>query len=238
MSEQMNDHIYVMAAEQPAYRTEVYHLEGPHHRVVSRTPDGTMAGYMEYKHQDGKLHPRTTDTGLYIKKDHDRDAVHQSLMGGMRAEHPGSEVYDPSKEPPPPPAKKKPKIYYHGTTVPNVTHILPAGAHGQGVTFRSDTDSGYAYATTSHQDAWRYAEKASDIRGGGRPRVYQVRPIGGHQNVEEDPSRDAHGNLRGNYENDHRSRHGFEVVREMKMPQHIYDHGMWRDGADPEDLYR
>lgn len=237
MAERLDDHIYVMAADQPAYSTQVHHIEGPQHRVVAKDPSGSTAGFMEYAHKDGELHPRTTSTGLYVGKGHDRDTVTSHMMHAMHAAHPGVPLHDSSTSEPV--AKPKPKIYYHGTTVPDVTHVLPASAHGQGVTFRSDTSADHAYATTSHKDAWNYAEKASEIHGGGRPRVYQVRPIGGHKNVEPDPAWDERtGRSRGNNESDHRSKHGFEVVREMKMPKDIHENGLWRDGADPADLDR
>lgn len=46
-----------------------------------------------------------------------------------------------------------------------------------------------------------------------------MRPIGGHQHVEDDPHYDAQGYNRGNHEGDVRSKKGWEVVREMAWPK-------------------
>ncbi|MCX4799558.1 hypothetical protein OG497_37525 [Streptomyces sp. NBC_01242] len=120
--------------------------------------------------------------------------------------------------------------YYHGTIGEHGTddspgEIHPATVHGQGVTFRSDTSPDHAYATTSEGDAWDYAGKAFDHRGTEGhhvPKVYQVRATGP---VEKDPDWDDRaGRSRNVNESDHRSKHPFEIVREMDPPEHIRDH--------------
>jgi GNAT superfamily N-acetyltransferase len=148
----------------------------------------------------------------------------EKMRAAVFAQHPGHTEYDPQADAPPP-EKPQRRVYYHGTTVEDVTHVLPANQHGQGAV-HGETDRNYAYATPKLEDAWDYAQKAWDnSMGGRRPRVYQVRPIGGHQHVEEDPqySEGAHPHLRGNNENDMRSKKGFEVVREMAWPKHMGD---------------
>jgi hypothetical protein len=124
---------------------------------------------------------------------------------------------------------------YHGTSVPNVTHILPAAQHGKGLSYGPDTTSpNHAYATTSVEDAWEYAMEAHgqhddrDEKAPGRPRVYEVHPIGGHHHVEDDPDHEG-GVWRGVRSGDKRSPVGFEVGREIEPPQHVKD---WyhRDG--------
>lgn len=98
--------------------------------------------------------------------------------------------------------------YYHGTTHEDLEHVHPN--YGSSGNFGATThEPGYAYAT-GKDSAWNYAERAVDAHG-GTPHVYEVNPNGP---VEKDPSRDAHGNLRGNNEDDVRSRHGFTVVDE------------------------
>lgn len=120
---------------------------------------------------------------------------------------------------PKPPPKQQKRIYYHGTTVKGVTHILPAKHIGREGLY-PETDPNYAYATTNLEDAWFHAGNAASE--GQRPRVYQVRPIGGHKNVERDPDYHDDGSYRaGVMSGDHRSPHGFEVVREMKAPRDV-----------------
>lgn len=116
--------------------------------------------------------------------------------------------------------------YYHGTTVPDVTHILPAEQHGGHVTFPHDTSRAHAYATTNEDDAWDYAEKAFHAADRGHPRVYRVEPMG---HVEKDPDEDEHGNWRsGVNDGDVRSPHGFKVLHEMPMPEHMGTPEDWR----------
>lgn len=129
-------------------------------------------------------------------------------------------------------ASLNPRQFFHGTVRPGLAEIAPAAKHGRGVTFASDTDRGHAYATSSEDHAWDYASKAHDwamnsARPGQHfvPRVYQVEPLGEH---EQDPAHDAHGNLRGNNSTDVRSPHGFRVVRELSMPEHMGTAEDWR----------
>lgn len=118
------------------------------------------------------------------------------------------------------------QAYYHGTTVPDVTHILPADQHGGHVTFPHDTSPSHAYATTNEDDAWDYAEKAFHAADRGHPRVYRVEPMG---HVEKDPEEDEHGNWRnGVNRGDVRSPHGFKVLHEVPMPEHLGTPEDWR----------
>lgn len=113
--------------------------------------------------------------------------------------------------------------YYHGTTVPHLRFVRPAGPCGR-VTFPSDTDRRYAYATTSVEDAWFYAEKAWGARSTGIPRVYEVEPTGP---VEDDPTEDERGYPRSNFASDVRSREGWAVKREIPMPESMGDPEDW-----------
>lgn len=116
--------------------------------------------------------------------------------------------------------------FYHGTTVEGVTHILPASKHRGHVTFPHDTDREHAYASTKEGDAWDYAEKAWHASGTGVPRVYKVHPMGPH---EKDPQVDERGDWRGGVnESDVRSKHGFAVLHEVPMPEHMGDPEDWR----------
>lgn len=116
---------------------------------------------------------------------------------------------------------------YHGTVRDGLDTIEPASAHCGPRTFAytADGDPDYAYATSSLDDAWRYAEKAWHATGIGIPRVYLVEPFG---EVEPDPQEDAQGRSRGNYEHDLRSRDGFNVLREMPWPEEFGDPEDWR----------
>lgn len=105
--------------------------------------------------------------------------------------------------------------------------VLPAAQHGGHVTFNHDTDPNHAYAT-GEDSAWDYAEKAHawtvnrmDRGPFPVPRVYQVEPV--HpESVEEDPQG------RGNNDDDVRSPHGFRVLREVPMPEHMGEPDDWR----------
>lgn len=115
-------------------------------------------------------------------------------------------------------ASAEPETFYHGTTRENLTHVLPPHEHGAGVMFPHDTSRDHAYASNNASDAWDYAEKAWGATEKGVPRVYEVRPRGEH---EQDPPFDQHGNSRSNFSGDRRSRHGWNVVRELPMPEHM-----------------
>jgi hypothetical protein len=125
----------------------------------------------------------------------------------------------------------EPDTYFHGTSVPNVTHILPATHHDEGVIY-GETDPHYAYATHKLADAWDYAADAhahADYHGKGdgrRPRVYEVRPMhGDRSHVEVDPNYDPVHNYRRDVNpGDRRSKVGWEVVREVKkLPKFLHD---------------
>lgn len=195
---------------------------GKHWRMFGGPAEEPRRHMMEYsKTPEGKL-----DFGGSMGAERlDRKAGPEVLsrMKDEALRHHDTTEHDPAAQPPPELAKPKRRVYYHGTTMPGVTHILPASHHGGGVIFKNETDKDFAYATPDLGHAWDYAQKASDYTG-GRPRVYQVRPIRGHQDVESDPTWDhVHNRSRGNNETDMRSRHGFEVLREMKAPRHVRD---------------
>lgn len=201
---------------------EHFHTEGQHWRSFGGPPESPRQHALEYKvRPEGTLDfSQSSMNDYYAKKS--GPEVH-ARMRQNALEHHDTTEHDPASEKPAE-APKQRRVYYHGTTVPDVTHILPASQHGQGVVFHSDTSPDHAYASTKLGDAWDYAQKAYDHKMNGRPRVYQVRPMGGHQNVEKDPEwNEATGRHRGNNESDFRSKHGFEVVREMKPPKHVRD---------------
>ncbi len=122
--------------------------------------------------------------------------------------------------------------YFHGThrKFQPGDVISPANEHGRGVTFASETSPDHAYASAKEDDAWGYASQAFDThysyhhRGRMLPRVYRVRPLGP---TEKDPEWGPHG-LRGVNSGDVRSLHGFEVLHEMPMPEHMGEPEDWR----------
>lgn len=116
---------------------------------------------------------------------------------------------------------------YHGTSVSGITHILPSSQHGRGTSYGDLSSTNHAYATTSLEDAWEYAMESHgahddrDEHSPGRPRVYEVHPIGGHHHVEDDPPYDEQGRHREPRQEDKRSALGFEVGRELDPPEHL-----------------
>jgi hypothetical protein len=120
---------------------------------------------------------------------------------------------------------EEPKDYYHGTTEEDMDEVSPATSHRMGVIFPHQTDPEYAYATPSESNAWHYAQLAWNAGGGGIPRVYRVRPTGP---VEEDPTHWPNGESRGNFSDDVRSRHPFEVHEELPTPEY------WQQGDDED----
>jgi hypothetical protein len=111
--------------------------------------------------------------------------------------------------------ERDPTVYYHGTVRldgdDRWTHIEPDRAPNW-----SETDLGFAYATTDRVAAQWYAEEAYDRQAWAwtRPVVYEVRPTGP---VEADPPyRGQH--PRGTWEGDVRSKQPFEIVDEYELP--------------------
>lgn len=203
-----------------------YQPGGSARRLIGGPADNPTAHLMEYRVTPDKKIRFDQDTlGLdRIQRKHGPEAA-QRMRDAAMAEHPDHAEYDPVADAPAP-EKPPRRVYYHGTTVEGVTHVLPADHHGQGTVFPQETDKSYAYATPNLKDAWDYAQKAWDHTGGGKtPRVYQVRPIGGHQHVEKDPqyTEGTQPMLRGNNADDVRSKKGFEVVKEMAWPKHMGD---------------
>ena len=118
---------------------------------------------------------------------------------------------------------------YHGTTQTFRVgdHITPAVQHGGEVAFPHTTSREHAYATSDPSNAWHYAETAwnNADAGGTHPKVYRVRPLGP---VEDDPTHTPSGESRGTFTGDVRSKHGFEVVGEEPMPEHMGEPEDWR----------
>ena len=85
--------------------------------------------------------------------------------------------------------------FFHGTTR-KLTEITPASTHPNWMkpVFQNETDRDHAYATTSEDNAWHYAQLAHNVavhRGNAPfpvPRVYEVEPMGEH---EPDPEYDG-----------------------------------------------
>lgn len=119
--------------------------------------------------------------------------------------------------------------FFHGTISPLQPDdvIEPvAKSTWRKVRFPHDTDPEYAYATSDVDTAWHYAEKVwGSTDSPTHPKVFEVEPVGEH---EEDPTRDAHGQLRGNFSTDRRSKHGWRVLREVPMPEHMGTPEEWR----------
>lgn len=211
----------------------VHHdLGGGNHRILATEPTHPDLGQgrshmVSYQIVHGNV---LKPTG-YNSRAEDDPYVKSVLHGFMHETHPKHEMYDPQYHDPRPtevPKAEKPPKYYHGTVLEGLTHVHPANKHGGPVAFASDTDKNYAYATTSHDDAWNYAQKVwGGDDHGRRPRVYEVKPIGGHKHVEVDPQFDKHGRSRGNNSSDFRSKRGWKVVREVPMPEHMGDPEDW-----------
>lgn len=209
-----------------------HHVEGPHWRSFGGPAgDRSKSVMAEYKLRDGGVQFDTGTMHEHQVRKHGPEAV-ERLHDAVRQHH---GVGDAPPEAPPPPVRPKPRVYFHGTTAEDVTHVLPANRHRGGVMFPSDTDHDYAYASLDKDAAWSYAEKAHYVTG-GKPRVYQVRPLhGDHSHVEDDPTWDDARNMgRGNYEGDRRSKVGFEVVRELKTPRHIHENYDWHEKEDED----
>lgn len=92
---------------------------------------------------------------------------------------------------------------YHGTSKPDLTHILPSTQHGTEV-FSGLSSPDHAYATSDLAEARKYADLSALVHG-GEPHVYHVRHLGPPSGLEPDSG----------YDPDVRSRHGFGVVREL-----------------------
>jgi hypothetical protein len=175
-------------------------------------------GYSPERH--GQLGINVTDNGenLYTHSrgteahpDHPNDH-HEHLLHALRDAGHGEvpvHIHDQSSN-----ESGTAPTYYHGTTEEDLDQVYPN--HGTRGTFGNNGgihEPGYAYAT-SRKWAEHYADRAAEMRDGVRPHVYQVEPKGP---VEDDPSRDVHGNLRGNFAEDMRSKHGFQVVGEEDL---------------------
>lgn len=209
---------------------ERFPLKGNNYRMFATMPNGEpRAHQMEYS-----VHPETKSLKFQETRhdsrspEKDRGMAQWTMHDYAHMYHPDYHEHDPRYDEPRKEVPKGPTKFYHGTTVANVTHILPANQHGGQVVFPDVTDKDYAYASTKPEDAWDYAEKAwNNDDEGRRPRVYEVRPMGGMKHVEEDPQHDAQGNHRFNNLNDFRSKKGWKVVREVAMPESMGDPEEW-----------
>lgn len=112
--------------------------------------------------------------------------------------------------------------FFHGTVAKlrpgSVIRPVNARAGSRANFSPGMTDPDYAYATSgdrAEDDAWHYAELAANWAATGSPRVYQVAPLGEH---EQDPQHDEHGNIRDNMSGDRRSKAGWKVTRQMPQP--------------------
>lgn len=116
--------------------------------------------------------------------------------------------------------------YFHGTVsrFRRGDVILPSAVTRRSPNFPSETDTDFAYATTDRSNAADYAEKAWSAQSKGSPRVYRVEPLG---SVEEDPQYGPDGHHRGNWETDVRSKAGFRVMSEHRLPE-FADEDDWR----------
>jgi hypothetical protein len=206
------------------YHIKHYDIGERNHRVFVTDPGGKPDAHRI----DYKITPQNRIKFYNYHGPEENGMAHQTAKDYVRAVwHPELEEHGPEHDPHAGPPKEDQK-FYHGTTVPNVKKILPANAHKGHVVFPGDTSLEHAYATTKHDDAWDYAEKAwSGDPHQRRPRVYEVKPIGGLKHVEEDPRFTESGRTRSNNANDYRSKKGWHVVREVPMPEHMGDPEDW-----------
>lgn len=213
------------------------------------TPDHpAMTALMSKIREDGGYNPRAhgrldfnTEDHLgsgdpsnlrLAREEHNRPEFgdHTAHALALALEHLGHErvwgvVHHPVAPETPEKDPTKGRVFYHGTTTDqDLKEILPASQHGRGSIHPGSVDPDYAYATPHLDNAWQWADKAWDNRGGHR-RVFKVRRKGP---VELDPRDNDSGGSRNNYEGDVRSRHGFDVIGEMPMPEH------WRHLEDQD----
>ncbi|MFJ4902863.1 NAD(+)--rifampin ADP-ribosyltransferase [Streptomyces sp. NPDC088727] len=185
-------------------------------------------GYSPERH--GQLGLNVTDSGENIyhhasgTEAHPQDTRHhEHLLHALRDVGHGEvpmHIHDQSSDPE---SGGGPPKYYHGTTAENLEQVHPN--HSTQGNFGNNLgvhEPGYAYAT-SKSNAKHYAETAA-MTHGGRARVYEVHPNGP---VEKDPSHDAHGTSRGNFQDDVRSKHGFTVVGEEDLGHHDEEDDDW-----------
>jgi rifampin ADP-ribosylating transferase len=211
----------------PGFKTNPWGDEGPKSTHVHFTTDPWAAA--EYARQSGGHLYEVEPTGEGLPGYGGDEFKSKHPLRVVRRvppeEWPATKQASAPEPPPRPPADEpiQPTVarqtYYHGTYAEGLGEIQPATQHGRAVTFNSDTDPDFAYATARPEDAWQYAQKSYDWNVNRMPRgpfpvprVYEVEPVG---DVEEDPQG------RGNYEGDVRSRRPFRVVREVPMPEDV-----------------
>jgi hypothetical protein len=213
-----------------------YHAPIKQHHVQRLMKSIKENGYSPERH--GQLGLNITDHGENIyhhadgaETDPEDPHHHEHLLQALKSLNHGEvpvHIHDQSSDPEGDPAPK----YYHGTNVADLERVHPN--HGSRGNFGNNLgihEPGYAYAT-SRSTAEHYADQVA-LTHGGRPHVYEVSPRGP---VEKDPAYDAHGNSRGNWADDMRSKHGFDVVGEEDLghsePEDWEDEDDWNERQD------
>lgn len=202
------------------------------HHVEALAGSIRQHGYSPERHGQLGLNITDHDENIYhhaagSESPPDHEHPHEQLLKALKEVGHGEvpvHVHDQRSNEGGEPAPK----YYHGTTVSDLERVHPN--HGTRGTFGNSGnihEPGYAYAT-SRDSAESYADMAA-LTHGGRAHVYEVSPRGP---VEKDPTYDAQGTHRGNYEDDMRSKHGFHVVGEEDLGHDDEDedygeHGDW-----------
>lgn len=193
-------------------------------------------GYSPERH--GKLHLNITDHGenIYNGGVHGSetppehtDMHHEHLLQALKDTGHGEvpvHIHDQRSEE----GGEAAPRYFHGSTEEDLERIHPN--HSSGGNFGAATHAkGYAYAT-SEPHAWTYAERAADQRDGAQPHVYEVNPRGP---VEKDPTHE-NGYSRGNYDEDVRSKHGFDVIGEQEPSEETHQR-YFQDHDEDGDEY-
>lgn len=212
-----------------------------HNHIKDLSSSIQQHGYSPERH--GQLGLNITDNGenLYTHArgseahpDHPNDH-HEHLLRALKDADHGEvpvHIHDQRSDEDGDPAPK----YYHGTTEADLDKQIKPN-HGTRGTFGNNGgihEPGYAYAT-GRDSAEYYADRAAKMYDGGRPHVYEVSPRGP---VEKDPKYDKNDNLRGNNDDDVRSRHGFDVIGEEDLghddPDSYEDEDDWNEhhGSD------
>lgn len=196
------------------------------HRHVQRLADSIRQhGYSPERH--GQLGLNITDHGENVYHHADGSETdpediqhHEHLLRALKDVGHGEvpvHIHDQQSDPD---GEAAPR-YYHGTTAKDLDEIRPNyGSKGNFGNNMGVHEPGYAYAT-GRGNAEHYADEAADMHG-GRTHVYEVAPLGP---VEKDPDRGPDGFLRGNFADDVRSKHGFQVVSEEDLGHGEEDEG-------------
>lgn len=213
-----------------------YYAPIQHHHVERLAGSIRQHGYSPERH--GQLGLNITDHGENIyhhadgtETDPEDHYHHEHLLKALQQTDHGEvpvHIHDQRSDEDGDPAPQ----YFHGTTVEDLERVHPNhGSRGNFGNNGSIHEPGYAYAT-SRGNAEHYADQAA-MTHGGTPHVYEVSPRGP---VEKDPTYDQHGTSRGNYADDIRSKHGFDVVGEEDLGHdEDHDEDEWGHDEDHED---